>query len=101
VQRRREMTFHFGQLIAHLCKTRSCRAGSYRQRLRSQQGLGARLFVHRRSGRSRRSRSGPRGAVHAVRRHDPDRDGARRAGCSARSSRRWPRRLVRTPAARR
>jgi len=23
-----EMTFHFGQLIAHLCKTRNCRAGS-------------------------------------------------------------------------
>jgi len=22
------MTFHFGQLIAHLCKTRNCRAGS-------------------------------------------------------------------------
>ena len=22
------MTFHFGQLIAHLCRTRNCRAGS-------------------------------------------------------------------------
>ena len=66
-----------------------------RQRHGQQQGLVARLLVHRREARDRDDRGRqPEDAVHAVRRHDPDRDeGRRRArACSARSSRRWPRR---------
>ena len=31
------MTFHFGQLIAHLCKTRNVRAGSHRRQRHGQQ----------------------------------------------------------------
>jgi len=37
-----EMTFHFGQLIAHLCKTRNVRGQHHWQRHRQQQGGGGR-----------------------------------------------------------
>ena len=51
-----EMTFHFGQLIAHLCKTRNARRLDRRQRHGQQQGLGARLLLHRREARDRDDR---------------------------------------------
>ena len=74
-----EMTFHFGQLIAHICKTRNCaRRLDRRQRHGQQQGLGARLLLHRREAGDRDDRGRqPADAVHAVRRHHPDRDEGR------------------------
>ena len=96
------MTFHFGQLIAHLVQdAQRARRLDRRQRHGQQQGLGARLLVHRREAGDRDDR-GRRAedAVHAVRRHDPDRDEGRptaheSSARSSRRSRRW--RAVRRP----
>ena len=79
---------------AHLQDAQRARRLDRRQRHGQQQGLGARLLLHRREARDRDDR-GRRAedAVHAVRRHDPHRDEGRRRPepCSARSSRRSPR----------
>ena len=88
-----DLTFDFGQLIAHAAKTRA--PGS-----RHHRGLGHRrqprrrggLFLHRRASRARdhRKRQSPH-AVHEVRRSHPHRDVRRRSASrsSARSTRRW------------
>ena len=47
------MSFHFGQLIAHLCKTRNVRAGSIvGSGTVSNKDCGARLRLHRREARA-------------------------------------------------
>ncbi len=78
----KEMTFHFGQLIAHLCKTRNVRAGSIigsgtisnkAVEIRRQKRLAQRLQLHRRKTRHR-NHPGRQTVhrLHEVWRHDSD-----------------------------
>ena len=97
-----EMTFHFGQLIAHLCKTRNARAGSiFGSGTVEQQGLGAAATrASPRSGPSRRSRAARRRRAF-MRYGDTIRiemKGAEGRASSARSTRRSRRWLAAEPA---
>ena len=89
-----EMTFHFGQLIAHLCKTRNCRAGSIvgsgtvsnKDWARGYSCIAEKRAIETIEGGS------PQTPFMQLRRHHPDRDEGRPTAraCSARSSRRSP-----------
>ncbi len=71
-----DLTFDFGQLIAHAARTRASRSGNDR-RLghRRQPRCGRRLLLHRRAPRARDDRERQAGdAVHELRRSHPHRD---------------------------
>ncbi len=90
-----DMAFNFPQLIAHLCKTRALQAGSIvvrgtgvEQGKQQTRRAGAGLFVHCAAAQQRndcRRRAGH--ALHALRRHDPDRDGGREGQVGVRGDR--------------
>ncbi len=74
-----EMTFHFGQLIAHICKTRNVRAGSIVGSgtvSNKDWSRGYSCIAEKRAIETIED-GAPKTAVHAVRRHDPHRDEGR------------------------